>query len=167
MSGKTRILQSALQLTAIQGPDAATTRQIADSAGVSEALIFKHFKSKDGLMEALAEQVDQALSEKVRLYPDDDPRSRIKYVMELPFLSNNEEEWRCYYKLYWSQYRPTNKLLSIIEQDLEDAYTALGMPQAKLEAQLALSYMHGFFFSAITEQCDSEEILRLLRTKYA
>lgn len=47
------ILEAALPLFAAKGFAATTTREIAQAAGVSEALIFKHFPSKQALYEAM------------------------------------------------------------------------------------------------------------------
>ncbi len=47
------ILDAALPLFACKGFAATTTKEIAQAAGVSEALIFKHFPSKASLYEAI------------------------------------------------------------------------------------------------------------------
>jgi AcrR family transcriptional regulator len=45
-------VQAAIELVAKRGWDAVTTRQIADSAGVNQALIHYHFGSKERLLHA-------------------------------------------------------------------------------------------------------------------
>lgn len=50
LSRKERIWQTALQLFATKGYLDTSTKEIAASAGVSEALIFKHFGNKDALL---------------------------------------------------------------------------------------------------------------------
>ena len=50
---RTLILDAALPLFARKGFAATTTKEIAQAAGVSEALIFKHFPSKASLYEAM------------------------------------------------------------------------------------------------------------------
>lgn len=47
------ILDASLELFARHGLHGVTTRMIADAAGVSEALLYRHFKGKDELYEAL------------------------------------------------------------------------------------------------------------------
>jgi len=49
------IVKAALGLFAQQGFDATTTRSLARAAGVSEALLFKHFPSKRALYRAILE----------------------------------------------------------------------------------------------------------------
>ena len=43
-----KIVQSALQLFAQEGYHATSTSKVAKHAGVSEGLIFRHFRNKDG-----------------------------------------------------------------------------------------------------------------------
>ena len=45
------IVKAVLPLFARQGFSNTTTRQLAEAAGVSEALLYKHFPSKDGAVE--------------------------------------------------------------------------------------------------------------------
>ena len=54
-SVKAKIERGALTLFAEQGVDGVSTREIAQSAGVSEGAIYKYFKSKEALAEALFE----------------------------------------------------------------------------------------------------------------
>ena len=52
-SKKENILNAALELFALEGYYATSTSAIAKKAGVSEGLIFRHFKNKEGLLEAI------------------------------------------------------------------------------------------------------------------
>lgn len=49
------ILEGVLPLLAEEGADRITTRQLAEAAGVSEALLYRHFPSKDHIIHALHE----------------------------------------------------------------------------------------------------------------
>ncbi len=48
-----RILEAAAEVFANFGYDASTTRQIAESASANEALIFRYFGGKEGLLKAI------------------------------------------------------------------------------------------------------------------
>ena len=56
-TGRARIRDAALRLFSERGPDAVTMRDIAAAAGVSPALLVRHYGSKDGLIEAVDDYV--------------------------------------------------------------------------------------------------------------
>jgi TetR/AcrR family transcriptional regulator, regulator of cefoperazone and chloramphenicol sensitivity len=60
-TGRARIRDEALRLFAERGPAGVTMRDIATAAGVSPALLVRHYGSKDGLIEAVNTHVVGAL----------------------------------------------------------------------------------------------------------
>ena len=56
-STRALIRDEALRLFAAHGPDRVTIRQVAAAAGVSPGLVVHHFRSKEGLREAVDEHV--------------------------------------------------------------------------------------------------------------
>ncbi len=58
-TARARIRDEALVLFAERGPEAVTVRDIAAAAGVSPALVVRHYGSKDGLREAVDTHVAQ------------------------------------------------------------------------------------------------------------
>jgi AcrR family transcriptional regulator len=56
------IRDEALRLFADRGPDAVTIRDVAGAAGVSPALVIRHYQSKDGLREAVDDHVARLLA---------------------------------------------------------------------------------------------------------
>lgn len=56
-TARARIRDEALRLFAERGPDAVTMRDIAAAAGVSPALVVRHYGSKDGLVETVDNHV--------------------------------------------------------------------------------------------------------------
>ena len=50
---RTAILRAVRRVFAEKGFDGTTTRELADAAGVSEALLFKHFPNKEALFSAM------------------------------------------------------------------------------------------------------------------
>lgn len=57
MSGKESILNAARQLFASRGFEATSTAEIARTAGISEGTIFHHFKTKDGVLAYIFEEL--------------------------------------------------------------------------------------------------------------
>ena len=53
MTKKNAILEAALHLFSEMGYTGTSTRMIAIKSGVSEGLIFRHFKNKEGLLNVL------------------------------------------------------------------------------------------------------------------
>lgn len=54
---KDEIIQAAVKIFNEKGYSAATTREIAEEAGVSNGTMFRHFKSKEELLHALPEEI--------------------------------------------------------------------------------------------------------------
>ena len=69
------IVRSALGLFAREGFDGTTTRQLARAAGVSEALLFKHFPNKEALYRAILES---KIREAENALPLDETLDRLK-----------------------------------------------------------------------------------------
>ncbi|MEU8798373.1 helix-turn-helix domain-containing protein [Spirillospora sp. NPDC048819] len=63
LTGKARLRRAALHLFARDGFDAVSIRAVAAEAGVSYALVRHHFRSKEGLREAVEEHVLRSLGE--------------------------------------------------------------------------------------------------------
>ena len=63
---KGKLISSAAEIFAQKGYAASTTREIADSAGVSEAVLFKYYKNKKGLLhETVLDFIEQISLESV------------------------------------------------------------------------------------------------------
>ena len=62
-NARPKIEKAALELFIRDGVDAATTRNIADNAGVSEGALYRHYKGKDELALALFMETHNRLGE--------------------------------------------------------------------------------------------------------
>ncbi len=56
-TARARIRDEALRLFGAHGPDGVTVRDVAAAAGVSPALVMRHYGTKDGLRDAVSEHV--------------------------------------------------------------------------------------------------------------
>ena len=168
MTNKKKILDTALSHFVKQGINGSSTRRIALDAGVSEALIFKHFHFKDGLIEALVEQVEEHF---IRILADcpTDPTELIQFCMELPLELDEEATrlWKFLYQLRWHDPRSFQQLFQPVYKRLTGALESLRYPFVEDEAELILCYIHGLAISTLPGgQGNPQNLLRVLRTKY-
>lgn len=70
---KTAIIKAALPVFAEKGFDGATTRDIAAAAGVSEALLYRHFPGKEALYTAMQHLCCQEKTESMLLLHQSEP----------------------------------------------------------------------------------------------
>ena len=92
-----KILEAALELFVKNGFDGTSTIEIARKAGVSEALIFKHFKSKAGLLEAIIKKGQEILNKPLQsILNEKNPEKIIRKTVELPimFYSDESQYWK-------------------------------------------------------------------------
>ncbi|MEV8546535.1 helix-turn-helix domain-containing protein [Streptomyces sp. NPDC051572] len=66
LTGRARLREAALELFAEHGFEATSTRAVAAAAGLSPALVTRHFGSKQGLREAVDEYVLDRIGEQLR-----------------------------------------------------------------------------------------------------
>lgn len=64
--GQKKTLLAAIELFSQQGFDGTSTAQIAEKAGVSQATIFKYYKTKEDLLNAVVEPVISELCPKIQ-----------------------------------------------------------------------------------------------------
>ncbi|MBZ5703921.1 MAG: TetR/AcrR family transcriptional regulator [Acidobacteriia bacterium] len=62
-----QLIDTAMRLFSVQGFDGTTTREIAEAAGVNEAIIFRHFSSKEDLYWAVVSSRIKASGRKQKL----------------------------------------------------------------------------------------------------
>ena len=133
------ILNIALELFANEGFTATSTSKIAKAAGVSEALIFRHFQSKKGLLMAIVNEAEvKSLSLFEPIFLAEDPKQVIRKVLELPFSipSSEFDFWKLQFKLKWQkEYDHPEKMKPLLEK-LTIAFTALNYKDPSKEAIL-------------------------------
>ena len=175
MSKKQDILTASLNLFTEQGARATSTKSIALEAGVSEALIFKHFGTKDNLLEDL---IKKGYVEAVRItnhFLNAEKESDfLAQFIELPLhlVTNQFDFWRMQYKIL-----PLNQIaqhyhinfMKPSRSRLIETFEALNYPQAETEAEIVLLLIDNLWKSFVSERLSKEsceEIIKLLKEKY-
>jgi len=176
MSKKRDILDAALHLFTENGARATSTKSIAIEAGVSEALIFKHFGSKDNLLEDI---IKKGYIEDVKLTKNYEitecgKEFLIKFI-DLPLLlvSNQFDFWRMQYKImplnpvaqqYHSNFMKPSK------SRLIESFEILGYKEAAVEAEIILLLIDNIWKSLVSEKLTKQQCLEvtdLLKKKYS
>jgi len=168
---KQSILDSALYLFAYKGYNGVSTNTIAKHAGVSEGLIFKHFKDKKGLLNQTLTQwkldFNQILEDIGNI---ESPQIRIQRIMELPFSIPEIQfpYWQLVYALKWQNLDLMHNHATSMKIILIEALKALRYPDTNTEAELILSYFDGFISSAVLKKDSSlsKNLLKALQKKY-
>lgn len=83
---KREILLSSLRVFARLGFEGATTKELAKAAGVSEALLYRHFPTKEALYQDLASLLGSSKEGVIRRLTQDEPRPAV-FVRNFYFLS--------------------------------------------------------------------------------
>lgn len=140
------ILQSALALFATESYHATSTSKVAKTAGVSEGLIFRHFTSKEGLLNAVLEQGEQRFKQLyANLLFETAPAQVIRRYVDAPFSvpESNHTFWQLQFTLKWEiNYDATTKT-DPVRQVLRNAFMQLTYPQPDMETTLLMHCMDG------------------------
>ncbi|MGH7460100.1 MAG: TetR/AcrR family transcriptional regulator [Longimicrobiales bacterium] len=94
-----RIIEHALQLFGQFGYDRTTIRMIAESAEISQGLIYRHFESKDALLQAIFEQSMQDVRASFVEAETCPPGERLERLIRASFeiIQENTLFWRLSY----------------------------------------------------------------------
>ena len=175
MSKKQDILDAALRLFTENGVRATSTKSVASEAGISEALIFKHFGTKDNLLEEIIRKGYQAaIRETKPLLAAPSPQEYLSNIIELPvkLVRSNPDFWRMQYKIM-----PLNAISARYHENfmrpsiekLPQCFAALHYPDPALEAELLLISIDGLwkYFAAQELLLEQEQaLIAVLKQKY-
>ena len=88
-----KIINSGVMLFSTKGYHATTTRLIAQNAGVSEGLIFRHFKNKEGLLEKILEISNENIKGMVEPIESlSHPKVVLKHIINIPLNMGEEQK---------------------------------------------------------------------------
>ena len=170
MTKKELILKKSLELFSSKGFKATSTRSIADLAKVSEGLIFKHFKSKNGLLsELLKIGASKSTPEIQKIKNSEDPKVVISSCIKF-FLNIKKEDypyWRLYYANGFEENSQTIGLEPILKKTVTEAFKKLGHVKIELEAELLLNSLDGLMIKMLTmNNYNPEDQVNLILKKY-
>lgn len=169
---KQHIAQVALQLFGDKGFEHTPTQLIAKEAGVSEALIFKYFGSKEQLLEFIIKNGYKRIIEHNRGWLEErDPLGLIHSVIELPYKLVKEEPY--FWKL---QSRLTNsdvaqkqheRFLQPVPALLHRAFEKLSYDEPDKEVSLLLLLIDALWkIQAQKTDEQIQEMLDFIKSKY-
>ncbi len=136
---KEKILSVALELFANEGYSVTSTSKIAQKAGVSEGLIFRHFQNKKGLLEAIVKEAELKIGQMFApIIFEIDPKEVIRKTILLPLRASQDEYdfWKLQFKLKWQkEYNNPHKMKPLTDK-LIWAFEELDYEKPAHEAQL-------------------------------
>ncbi len=167
---KELILKSGLELFATEGYTATSTNKIAQKAGVSESLIFRHFYNKEGLLKAIFEEGEQAFKALYsNIIEEKDPMMVVAKTIELPLdlATEHHEFWRLQFRLKWElQHMNPDKTKPLIEK-LTEAFAKLNYKSPAQEARFLSCYLEGLASQTLLGGAfDEKETKAFLFSKY-
>ena len=165
------ILESALTLFSEKGYSAVSTSLISKQANVSEGLIFRHFKDKQGLLNLLVSVWNDQFQVRItEIRSIEKPEQRIQAVMEMPFLINESDfpYWKLVFSLRWQNSELISEYMLILKEMLEEALKELKYTDAVSEADLIMAYFDGFISTVVlrNDQDLSSRLFHTLKKKY-
>lgn len=176
MSKKQDILKATLILFTEQGARATSTKSIAKQAGVSEALIFKYFGTKDNLLEELIKKDYLGAIDFTRKFLGASSAEDflIKFIdLPIALIDHQFDFWRMIYKILplnpiAQQYH--HNYMKPSHEKLKLSFEALNYKHPELEAEILLLFIDNVWKKYVSGRLTKEkyeEIARLLKKKYA
>jgi len=106
-NAKPKIERAAVSLFIEEGVDATTTRQIAERAGVSEGALYRHYKGKEELAEALFMSIHDRMSKLLieAALAGNDLKTRVQSIVSA-YCELTDQDWElcCYHLLNLNRY---------------------------------------------------------------
>lgn len=133
---KEKILLHAIELFSQYSYAGVSTAKIATSAEVSEALIFRHYKSKRGLLKAIKTELQGRIEEMMQTtMSTSDPKEILRTVINsINHISESEYPfWKMQYKLKLEENYSTDTLMSPIISHVSQAFERLGYKHPDME----------------------------------
>ncbi len=165
-----KILSSALELFANEGYNVVSTSKIAKHAKVSEGLIFRHFKSKQGLLDAILQQAfERAAALYAPIIIAQDPKKVLSLAINLLFEGDVEKYhfWKLQFKLKWELEISGKEKTKPLTDKLAWAFKELGYEDPKKEADVLQHLLESILSGIVKDGIDTQKHLqKFLLDKY-
>ena len=182
---KERILEEALRLFSQSGYMGTSMKDIASKLGVTKAALYKHYKSKQEILDRIIDKMNELDTERVKQYemPEGEMEKviveyketafdKIKQFTKVQFLHWTEEEFSCCFRkmLTLEQYREPqmaqlyqNYLASGPLSYMEDLFSGM-LGDATKARQMALDFYGPIFllYSMYDGTKDKSRVVKLL-----
>ncbi len=145
---KEKILRTALDLFAKEGFKSTSTSKVAKHAGVSEGLIFRHFKNKEGLLEAIIQDGEERIKLLfAEIVLESDPKEVLRKTLQLEAkMTQNKESrdfWKLQFKIKWELEIDGQHKMEVIQEAISKAFDQLGYKDPVSEATTLLLILEG------------------------
>lgn len=166
------IANVALQLFGEKGFANTSTQAVAKAAGVSEALIFKHFGSKDQLLDFIIKSGYQRIIEQNRGgLLETDPLTFIHSVIDLPYKMVQDEPyfWKLQYRLadYETARQQHERFMRPVPARLQTAFAQLGYAEPEKETELLLLLIEALWKIEANQPDEHvRDMLEFIKRKY-
>ena len=160
---QSNILASGLELFATKGYHATSTNEVAKLAGVSEALIFRHFINKEGLLTAILKEGETKVEIMYRqIMIQTDPKKLIMEFIKLPFIVPESEYnfWRLLYTLKWEIKAEHTQKAKPLKAALTNAFKELGFVKPAMEADHIMFYSEGLIAAILKGEIKADNGLK-------
>jgi len=164
------ILQAALKLFAENGYNATATSKVAQEAGVSEGLIFRHFGNKEGLLKAIMEI---GREKSVQIYEEvwtlKEPKEKLRAIFELPFAIEEEQYhfWKLLYSIKWQSDTYDYSISAPLREALVHIFTELEYEKPEAEAEVVFLLIDGIaMMKLLRRSADDQNVLQAIFAKY-
>lgn len=168
---KEKIMQASIQLFVQRGFHNTSTRMIAEQAGVSEGLIFRHFRSKDALLDSLLQQgADEMYQAVAEIISEHEPKDFLSKLIDSFFDIPSErfDYWRLRSQIQsirtewepeeWERY---------LREGVLRMFKEMGFSKSELEAELLYQSLSGIRDGIVRGQIhDPEALCELVKKKY-
>ncbi|PLX11928.1 MAG: hypothetical protein C0598_07100 [Marinilabiliales bacterium] len=170
-----KILDTALELFALEGYNSISTKKIAQGAGVSEGLIFKHFGSKEGLLDYLVEEGVELMNRELdTLMQISDASERLRATLRFPktIIDRNPAYWKVQISIKFANHEIKEKyhnssFMGKAMGILNDTFDELNFENPQMETQLLMQIIGSFFMALVNDEIENyDEMLSFLEKKY-